>query len=75
MNNAYLTASEVSDMLRVNVETVYRLIADEELPATKVGRSWRFEREAIQTWFRDRSLSRTHASKAQCAAVVATEND
>ena len=75
MNNAYLTANEASAMLRVNVETVYRLLADEGLPATKVGGSWRFEREAIQAWFRGRSLSRTLTSKAQGAAVVATEND
>ncbi|MCH8148106.1 MAG: helix-turn-helix domain-containing protein [Planctomycetes bacterium] len=73
MKTACLTANEVSAMLKVNVETAYRLIADEGLPATKVGRSWRFEIGAIRAWFHDRRLSRTPAPQAQGATVVAIE--
>ncbi|MGD8452831.1 MAG: helix-turn-helix domain-containing protein [Phycisphaerae bacterium] len=42
-----MTGSEVAGLLRVSLATVYRLAARGELPAHKVGRVWRFQREAI----------------------------
>ena len=51
----YLKASDVADILQLNVEKVYDLIADEGLPATKVGGQWRFEEFEIREWFKSRS--------------------
>lgn len=36
-----LTAEEVAEILRVSTMTVYRLIRSGELPAVRVGRSYR----------------------------------
>ncbi len=55
MNGRFLTASQVADLLQLNVETVYRLIANDRLPATRIGRTWRFEAEQVLQWFRTRS--------------------
>lgn len=41
MNAQLLTAGEVADLLRVSTMTVYRLIRAGELPAVRVGRSYR----------------------------------
>lgn len=41
MNAQLLTAGEVADLLRVSTMTVYRLIRGGELPAVRVGRSYR----------------------------------
>ena len=37
----FLTPAEVADMLRVSTMTVYRLIKAGELPAVRVGKSYR----------------------------------
>ena len=42
-----MTGAEVGDLLRVSGETVYRLAAQGELPAQKIGRVWRFPRHPI----------------------------
>ena len=37
-------------ILDVDKFTVYRLLADKELPAFKVGNQWRFKRKMIENW-------------------------
>ena len=43
----YLTVAEVAGMLRVSTMTVYRLIKAGELPAVRVGRSYRLSEDAV----------------------------
>ncbi len=45
-----MTVKEVSDYLRVNPSTLYRLLKRGILPAFKVGSDWRFDVEAIDRW-------------------------
>ena len=42
-----LTPSEVAELLRINVRTVYKLAAGGTLPGSRIGRSWRFNRKSI----------------------------
>lgn len=42
-----MNVSEVAELLRVSNQTVYNLVKSGRLPATKVGREWRFSREKI----------------------------
>ena len=51
------TTAEVADLLRLNVDTVYALIAKRDLPASKIGGQWRFEQCAIHGCFRNRSIA------------------
>lgn len=48
-----MTVAEVAEYLRLGEATVYRLAQDGEIPAVKVGRSWRFKKGLIDEWFRD----------------------
>lgn len=50
MPEAILTIKDVAAYLKVNERTIYRLAASGELPAFKVGNSWRFKYEAIEAW-------------------------
>ncbi len=50
MAETLLTASEVADHLKLNVETVYALIRDEGLPAAKIGGQWRLRAEDVARW-------------------------
>lgn len=47
-----MTLKETADYLRVNKKTVYRLLKQSKIPATKVGRQWRFEKASIDVWLR-----------------------
>jgi excisionase family DNA binding protein len=57
------TIKEVSDYLKVTERTIYRLAAGRQLPAFKVGGSWRFSRSEIDLWIKTQSClskSRSH---------------
>ncbi len=42
-----LTVSEVAELLRINKSTVYRMAKQGRLPATRVGRQWRFRKDVL----------------------------
>jgi excisionase family DNA binding protein len=46
----FLTVAEVADLLRVSNMTVYRLIQQGELPAVRVGRSYRLRAEDVDAF-------------------------
>ena len=50
-----LTVGEVAHFLRVPKSTVYKLARIGEIPASKIGKHWRFLRHDIQQWMQRRS--------------------
>ena len=50
MAEQLLTLEQVAEYLNVDKFTVYRLLADKDLPAFKVGNQWRFKRRMIENW-------------------------
>jgi excisionase family DNA binding protein len=48
----FLTVAEVAAIMRVSKMTVYRLVHSGELPAVKVGRSYRVPERAIHEYLR-----------------------
>ncbi len=48
----FLTVAEVAAMMRVSKMTVYRLVHGGELPAVRVGRSFRVPDQAVQEYLR-----------------------
>jgi|Deesub1362A_J573_1020465.scaffolds.fasta_scaffold01498_2 excisionase family DNA binding protein len=53
-----MTLEEVANYLRVTKKTIYRLLKRGGVPATKVGRQWRFEKAAIDDWLRQSSVEK-----------------
>jgi excisionase family DNA binding protein len=45
-----LTLRQVADFLKVTERTIYRLAAAKQIPAFKVGGTWRFSRADIHQW-------------------------
>ena len=41
---------EVADYLRATKKTIYRLLKQRKIPASKVGHQWRFEKARIDEW-------------------------
>ncbi len=50
MQETLLTVEQVAGYLHVDKFTVYRLVAQKEMPAFKVGNQWRFKRSLIDAW-------------------------
>lgn len=46
----FLTVAEVAEVMRVSKMTVYRLVHSGELPAVRVGKSYRVPQQALQTY-------------------------
>jgi excisionase family DNA binding protein len=53
-----MTLEELANYLRVTTKTIYRLLDKNAIPARKVGRQWRFDKESIDTWLRHKSMGR-----------------
>ncbi|MQA04419.1 MAG: helix-turn-helix domain-containing protein [Streptosporangiales bacterium] len=54
----FLTVAEVATVMRVSKMTVYRLLHAGELPAVRVGRSFRVPEQAVYDYFRHSPASR-----------------
>ncbi|OJY37599.1 MAG: transcriptional regulator [Pseudonocardia sp. 73-21] len=48
----FLTVAEVAAMMRVSKMTVYRLVHGGDLPAARVGRSFRVPKGAVEEYLR-----------------------
>lgn len=46
----FLTVAEVAEIMRVSKMTVYRLVHSGELPAVRVGRSFRVHERAVNEY-------------------------
>jgi excisionase family DNA binding protein len=46
----YLTVTEVGDLLQLPLETVYMYARTGVIPATKIGKHWRFSFDRIEDW-------------------------
>lgn len=49
----FLTVAEVAAVMRVSKMTVYRLVHNGELPAVRVGRSFRVPEQAVHNYLRE----------------------
>jgi excisionase family DNA binding protein len=58
MPEPLLSAADVAGWLKLNVETVYDLIARHQLPAFKIGGQWRFQEAGVRDW-----LEKHHAAQ------------
>ncbi len=64
-----LNAKEAAEFLGAHVETIRRLARNGELPAYKIGKDWRFRKEALMDWAESHHLRRS----PPCVLVVDDE--
>ena len=63
-----MTLEEVAEYLRVNKKTIYRLLEKHEIPSTKVGHQYRFDKNAVDEWLR------AHSSGAKANILVVDDD-
>jgi excisionase family DNA binding protein len=52
MEDRWLSVEEISTYLGVKRDTVYTWISERSMPASKVGRLWKFKKDEVDTWVR-----------------------
>jgi len=52
MENRWFSVDEIAAHLGVSRDTVYRWIDHRRLPAHKIGRLWKFNKDEIDEWVR-----------------------
>jgi excisionase family DNA binding protein len=48
-----LTIDELSVYLKIPKSTLYKLVREGKIPCQKIGRHWRFHRNAIDAWIKE----------------------
>ena len=51
-----LTIDQLARYLQITRSTLYKLVQAGRVPGKKVGRQWRFQRDAIDKWLADSPL-------------------
>lgn len=59
-----MSVDEAYKFLRISKPTLYRYVQRGEIPAFKVGRSWKFHKENLEKWIND-SIEQTSAARKQ----------
>ncbi|MBI2885426.1 MAG: helix-turn-helix domain-containing protein [Candidatus Omnitrophica bacterium] len=55
--NKILTVSQAAHYLHVVPDTIYRKARRGEIPAVKMGKIWRFPKEALDQWLNETALN------------------
>ena len=64
MSTEIFTLREVADYLKVTERTIYRLLSERQMPAFKVGGTWRFRRAELDMWITERSVAEAEPAQA-----------
>lgn len=66
MGDQIMTVKEVAEYLKLNDRTVYRMAAAGDIPAFKVGASWRFKQSELEEWMAQRhNQNKANSSKKE----------
>lgn len=49
----WISIEEIAEHLDVSKDTIYRWIAKKKMPATKIGRQWKFKLSEVENWVRN----------------------
>lgn len=52
MEDRWLSVSEIAEHLGVVRESIYRWLAQRDMPGHKLGRHWKFQKEEVDNWVR-----------------------
>lgn len=56
MNKEMMTIDDVAKYLKLSISTIRGMIKMEKIPAIKIGKMWRFEKERIDQWIENKNV-------------------
>ena len=74
-DDKWLTLDELAEYLKIGRTKLYRMAQVREIPASKVGSQWRFDREEINEWMKSqRPATSTNRRKETGKRGIASEH-
>jgi excisionase family DNA binding protein len=67
-----MTPSEVADLLKIHLKTVYKLAEKGVIPGNRIGRSWRFSRSDVMELVSSRGMGVSDHSNGSNGAASQT---
>jgi excisionase family DNA binding protein len=55
-NDTIFTITELAEYLKISRSTLYKLAQEGKLPGNKVGKHWRFRKQAVDRWLEDKNV-------------------
>jgi excisionase family DNA binding protein len=52
MEDRWLSVDEIAVYLGIKRDTIYKWIAEKDMPAHRIGRLWKFRRDEVDHWVR-----------------------
>ena len=65
MTERSLSTEEMPAHLGVNPDTIYKWIAEKNMPAHRIGRPWKFKKDEVDEWVRNGGTSESDGKGAQ----------
>ena len=47
-----MTMDELAEYLKISKSTLYKLATENKLPGQKIGKRWRFHKDAVDEWIK-----------------------
>ena len=57
-NKQDMDIKELAEYLGIGKSTIYNLIRQKKIPASKIGKQYRFSREVVDSWLRDKVITK-----------------
>ena len=58
-----LTIEELAEYLKISKSTLYKLVREGSVPCQKVGKHWRFHKEAIDSWLKQKPYGKSSSKR------------
>lgn len=68
-NKQVMDIKELSEYLGIGKSTIYNLIRQKKIPASKIGKQYRFSKEIVDSWLKDKIIT-----KKECSAGSKTNS-
>jgi len=63
MDDRWFSVVEIADYLGIKQDTVYTWISDKKMPAHRMGRLWKFQKDEVDDWVKSGGAGRNDKSK------------
>ena len=58
-----LTASDTAEIMRMRTDVVLRMLSEGEIPAVRIGKTWKVDEEQLHEWFKKRASAEAERRK------------
>lgn len=64
-----MSMEEACEFLRITKPTLYKYVRIGQVPAIKMGRKWKFHRETLNDWLKERMQAETQLRSSRKAMI------